>query len=238
MRLALLPGLDGTGLLFDPLIAELPADLNPLVVRYPASSTASLTCHVDAAAEAMSGGERWLVLAESFSGPVAARLILDRPGLEIGGLIFCASFLTPPRRRLLALIRHAPLQALFGKSHPDWLVRALCLGSDADQQIIDRFHHALSQTGPKLLAARMRMLSALPAFGEKLAIPSLYLRPRRDRLVTRASMRDVARRCRQLETAEIDGPHFILQTRPVPCAKAIVEFAATICWPAAASHSN
>lgn len=229
MRLALLPGLDGTGLLFDPLIAEIAPNLHPLVVRYPQGSSATLTGHVDAAAQAMSVEDRWLVLAESFSGPVAARLILDRPELDIGGLIFCASFLAPPRRHLLALLRYAPLQAAFGISHPDWLVRTLCLGADADQQIIHRFRHALSQAGPSSLAARMRMLSGLPAFKEKLAIPSLYLRPKRDRLVTRASMRDVARRCRQFEMAEIDGPHFILQTRPVPCAKAIVEFATTIC---------
>ena len=76
MRLAMLPGLDGTGLLFDPLLAELPVALDPVVVRYPGDPEASLADLVDTAAESLSGGERWILVAESFSGPIAARLIV------------------------------------------------------------------------------------------------------------------------------------------------------------------
>lgn len=35
LRLILLPGLDGSGVLFAPLLRHLPPDVEPVVVRYP-----------------------------------------------------------------------------------------------------------------------------------------------------------------------------------------------------------
>ena len=34
-RLVLLPGMDGTGVLFEPLLEVLPCEFEPIVVRYP-----------------------------------------------------------------------------------------------------------------------------------------------------------------------------------------------------------
>ena len=119
MRLALLPGLDGTGLLFGPLVASLSRERPPLIVQYPRSCVESLSDYVDLAADALSTGDRWLVLAESFSGPVAARLLADRPDLKISGVIFAASFLSPPRRLLLTLLKLLPLRSILGMQPPD-----------------------------------------------------------------------------------------------------------------------
>lgn len=228
MRLALLPGLDGTGLLFEPLISALPPVLNPLVVQYPRNSANSITEHVDAATAALSGGGRWLLVAESFSGPVAARMITERPELDIAGVVFCASFLTPPKRPLLALARRAPLQAAFGIPLPDWVFRTVCLGSRADRSTIALLRQALSCAGPEALAERLRMLSGLPAYREHIDIPALYVRATKDRLIGSESMHDIARHCRQIETIEIEGPHFILQAHPESCAKAIAAFAGSL----------
>ena len=228
MRLALLPGLDGTGLLFEPLISALPPELDPFVVQYPRNRTNLITDHVDVAAAALSGGGTWLLVAESFSGPIAARMITERPELDIAGVVFCASFLTPPKRPLLALARRAPLQAAFGIPLPDWVFRTVCLGSGADRSTIALLRQALSCAGSDALAARLRMLSWLPAYHEHIAIPALYIRATKDRLVGPESTHDVARHCRQIETIEIDGPHFILQARPESCAKAIAAFAGSL----------
>lgn len=176
VRLALLPGLDGTGLLFEPLISVLPPELDPLVVQYPRHSAGSITDHVDAATAALSAGKRWLLLAESFSGPVAARMITENRELDIAGVVFCASFLSPPRRSLLALARRAPLQAIFGMPLPDWVLRTFCLGAQADRSTIALARRALSCAGPQALAARLRMLSGLPAFRDCITVPALYIR--------------------------------------------------------------
>lgn len=223
MRLALLPGLDGTGLLFDPLLAELPAQLDPLVVRYPEDPSASLSDLVDAAAKTLSDGGPWVLVAESFSGPIVGRLIVDRPDLQIAGVVFCASFLAPPRRWLLTLLRFAPLATVFGLPMPGWLLRLLCLGREASQDAVTLTRKALTRAGAEVLAARLRLLAGLPAFSHSIAVPCQYIRPTADRLVPVSSMRNLAGHCQRIETVHVRGGHFILQARPAPCARHIVD---------------
>ena len=228
MRLALLPGLDGTGILFDPIVQCLSDDLSPLIVRYPATCGGPLSDYTDLAGDALSTGDRWLVVAESFSGPIAARLLTDRPDLDIRGIIFVASFLSPPRARLLTLLKHLPLAAILGVHPPDWLIRALCLGPAADPTAIALLRRALAAAGPDTLAARLRLLAGLPAPGAVTAVSCLYIRPTADRLVPRSSMCQIARLARQIRKTEIVGPHFILQAEPDRCARIIEAFAASI----------
>ena len=228
MRLALLPGLDGTGILFDPLVDRLSADLDPLIVRYPRSCEQSITGYAALAGDALSDGGRWLLLAESFSGPVALRLLADRPGLDVAGIVFSASFSTPPRHRLLRLLKHAPLRTAFGMHVPTWLLRALCVGSEAGDATIASLRKALSEAGPDILAARLRMLADLPASAVRISIPGLYIRPTSDRLVPPSTVHQFERQFRQMEVCEVAGPHFVLRTDPECCARIIESFAASI----------
>ena len=89
MHLLLLPGMDGTGRLFGPLLRALPPALSPVVVAYPVDQPygyAELLPLVEAAAPA---GAEFVVLGESFSGPLAlllASLTLGRsPGRDSHG---------------------------------------------------------------------------------------------------------------------------------------------------------
>ncbi len=227
MRLALLPGLDGTGLLFDPLLAALPCEPAPLVVRYPRECAASLDAHVDAAAAALSGNENWIIVAESFSGPIAARLA-RHPGLRIVGIVFCASFVTSPRPVLLALAGITPIAAVLRLRPPDRLVRSFCLGPKAPQNLIESFWRAIAESGADALADRLRLLARLPRLEQPIVQPSLYICPTADRLVPRSAMIRLTQQCRLVELAMVEGPHFILQSAPEPCADAIRSFANAI----------
>lgn len=223
MRLALLPGLDGTGLLFEPLLAALPTRPAPLVVSYPSEDARSLATHVDAAVAALSGDESWVIVAESFSGPVAARLA-QLPDLRIAGIVFCASFITSPRPLLLALAGIMPIATLLGIRPPDLAIQSLCLGAQAGGDLMALFRRAIAKAGTATLSARLRLLARLPPLGPQIAQPCLYIRPTADRLVPRSAMLKLKRQCRQIEVATIGGPHFILQAAPVPCADAIRSF--------------
>ena len=225
MRLALLPGLGGTGRLFAPLLNRLPPSLDPLVIRYPTADANSLDRHIEVAAQALSSDGPWLLLAESFSGPIAARLATGRSDLNIAGVIFCASFLSSPRPYALALLKHAPLGRLFGIRPPDWFIRAACMGGRADPDLIAELRLALATTGSEALAHRLRLLAGLPPFEQPISQPCLYIRPRQDRLVPRRCVAEVQRLCRRLRVATLEGPHFILQTEPEACAGLIGSFA-------------
>ena len=227
MRLALLPGLDGTGLLFEPLLAALPGHLAPLVVQYPPESAGSLAAHVDAAAAALSGNDTWIIVAESFSGPVAARLA-QLPDLRVAGIVFCASFITSPRPILLALAGIVPIATLLRIRPPDRVVRSLCLGPKTDQDLVELFRRAIAKSGADPLAARLRVLARLPPLERSIVQPCLYIRPTADRLVPRSAMLRLTQQCQQIEIAAIEGPHFILQAAPLPCADAIRSFVSAI----------
>ena len=95
MKLVLLPGLDGTGLLFEPLLEALPATLRRQVVTSPTDRKLTLHELADHVEGQLPQDEDYVLLAESFSGLVALALVAEKQ-LQPRGLIFCASFATPP----------------------------------------------------------------------------------------------------------------------------------------------
>jgi pimeloyl-[acyl-carrier protein] methyl ester esterase len=98
VSLVLLPGLDGTGDLFQPLLRELPDELEPIVVSYPVHKFLDYSALRDLALQHVPAGRPFVLLGESFSGPVAVLAAAARPeGLL--GVILCASFVSAPRPR-------------------------------------------------------------------------------------------------------------------------------------------
>ena len=100
ITLVMLPGLDGTGLVFDPLLSHLPDNINPQVVRYPADTALSFQEHVEFARKKLPKKEPFVLLAESFSGPIGLQL-LDKPPANLIGVIFVATFARYPSPFLL-----------------------------------------------------------------------------------------------------------------------------------------
>ena len=94
-KLVLLPGLDGTEVLFGPLLRALPAWLEPVVVRYPTdggNGYADLQPLVDAAV----GAEpECHVLGWSFGGALALRAARRHPD-RVRGVVLASSFVLPP----------------------------------------------------------------------------------------------------------------------------------------------
>ena len=90
MHLILLPGMDGTGQLFGPLLRILPPGLEAAVVAYPPDRPCGYAELLPLVEAAVPDGGEFLILGESFSGPLALLLAASRPrGLR--GVILCAS---------------------------------------------------------------------------------------------------------------------------------------------------
>src|SRR5262249_10615411 len=132
LRWLLLPGLDGSGRLFRWFLAHV-QDRDPVVVRYPPEPGWQLDTYAACAAEAMSVAPRWLVVAESFSGPVAVRLLRDP---RIAGIVLVASFVRCPNPLLRALPLAALAAAKRAVAHRLFL-RGLCLGREAPDEQVD-----------------------------------------------------------------------------------------------------
>ncbi|MEZ5701763.1 MAG: hypothetical protein R3E42_07050 [Burkholderiaceae bacterium] len=59
-------------------------------------------------------------------------------------------------------------------------------------------------------------------------VPVLYLQALQDRLVPPAAAQKVLDALPSLQVARIDGPHFLLQTRPSQAAKVISHFVSSL----------
>lgn len=74
VSLILLPGMDGTGQLFEPFISALAGEFEVKVVTYPASQPLGYTELEAVARKAIPKEGPYVILGESFSGPIAVSL--------------------------------------------------------------------------------------------------------------------------------------------------------------------
>ncbi len=219
-----LPGLDGTGVLFDDFLAEVPSGLERIVVRYPIhlSSYADILPLVRAA---MPEGPRIVLIAESFSTPIAIKIAASAEG-NLCGLVLCAGFASSPLRgvsRILASLL-APQLLKFepGESGVKWLLA----GRDASNHLVTSVLQGVQTVSPRVRADRLKQVLSCDVREElrKIHIPILYVKAKRDRLVGAACSTEILRCSREAKLVEIDGPHLILQREPRACAKAIIDF--------------
>ena len=211
----MLPGMDGTGELFAPFIAALGGEFDVRVVRYPGDHCGGYE-QLEALARAAIPSDRpYVLLGESFSGPIAISIAASAPG-RLQGLVLCCTFARSPRPGL------AVLKGLFGviplKALPaSWLV---------DTRMRAPFKAALRLVSSAALKARMRAVLAVDVSDrlEKCAVPILYLRATRDWLVPRAAATLVAQLKPATAVTEFDAPHFLLQTVPEQAAREVAAF--------------
>ncbi len=220
LPIVLLPGMDGTGSLFDDFIAQSPADFQAVVVTLPRSG--SYDELVESAADAIPTDGRFVIIAESFSGPIGIRLAL-RFADRVAGLVLVNSFVVPPRPRALSLL---PWSFIFAVPPPRFVVRALLVDGDASEQCIDRVRTAIARTGADTMTARLRSVLAVNEVGNlaRLRCPVLLLRATGDRLVSSRSAEVIARHTRHCKTCDIAGPHLLLQCQTAESWRAIEGF--------------
>lgn len=220
--LFLLPGLDGTGKLFAPLLAEL-GDAAQRVVAYPADRPLALSDLAALVLRQLPQHKAWL-LAESFSGLVALTLLRDAPS-RIGGVIFVGAFAEPPRPLLLRLTPVVSRTTALIRATPAFLLRQYCLGQDADVAQLKMLRDALGSVSPAVLGQRLSLVGARHSFAKgTFPVPALYLRAKQDRLVPPACAEWF--RERGCGITDVDAPHFLLQTKPRDAARAIQGFLA------------
>lgn len=100
--IVLLPGLDGTGFLFQRFTQRLPGDCEVRTVVYPTDAHLTLSNYAREVTQAWPKG-RVVLVAESFSGLVALTLLTETP-VRPDAIVFCATFAEPPRPWLLRVV--------------------------------------------------------------------------------------------------------------------------------------
>lgn len=217
----LLPGFDGSGKLFAPLVAEPSLSFEPLVLALPSDAPRGYDDLV-AWVEARLPNRSCAVLAESFSGPIAIRLALRNPS-RVSHLILAATFLRSPLAPCLAPFAGLARPFLFASPPPAIAVRALLAGRDAPSPLVDSIRDAVRELPASVAAARARAALTVDerASFARITAPTLWIRATGDRLLRGGHVDDVRAVRPDTQIVSVDGPHTILQRRPRECAAAI-----------------
>lgn len=228
MRCVVLPGMDGTGALLDDFIAAMAPRFDTRVIAYPCDRGLGYAELADFVHAQLPTDGPYLLLGESFSGPVAIALASQRPP-RLAGLVLCASFARAPRPpwspcSAAALPRWATKLPV--SSVPTRLVAQAMLGRWSNAHWRARIRATLNAVQPAVLAHRLdavRTIDATAALSQ-IDLPMLYLRATRDRLVGRDSLSAIRQVRPQTSYIEIDAPHFMLQACPGQAARAIQQW--------------
>ena len=216
-RIVLLPGLDGTGALFEGFVRAAPAGVSLDVVALPPKpfSYAELAEHLSSTLRL---SPDTILLAESFSGPLAITLAARH---TVAALVLCNTFVAPPRPRAL---RALAIPLVFHVRPPAALVRWLLVGPAASDALVAQARAAIAAVPPSVLAARVRAVLSVAVADQlaRVAAPILYLRGSEDRLVPDASVKALLAAAPQpVSLVRLAGPHLLLQALPTAAWDAI-----------------
>jgi len=220
--LVLLPGLDGTGIQFAPFKAQISDGLPTQVVTYPKEHV-RYEQHVEAVAAVLPRDRPFVLVAESYAGPVAVQIAALQPAGLIG-MVLCATFVACPRPSL------APFRPLL-EIVPPWRLPAawlapLLLGRYSTPVLVHLMQQALEAVPPVALIDRLSSVARVDVteVASKVRVPTLYLRAKSDRLVP-ATAGDLAKDYMPgLRIVELEGPHFLLQASAGVAADLIRKF--------------
>jgi pimeloyl-ACP methyl ester carboxylesterase len=224
VRLILLPGLDGSGRLFRRLIERLPESVEPIVVGYP-PDLSSYSALLPIVRAAFPTDEPFVILAESYSGPLAVMACSKRPK-NLAGMVLAATFVRSPCPYWISRLAWIIREPLLRWIAPTLVPRVLLGHWLESSSLVADVREAIS--GSRVLAARIREVLQVDVTADLAQIdtPILYLAGGRDAVVKRSSVRLIQRYAQRIRVVTVDAPHLVLQVAPEVAAREISEFAA------------
>jgi len=225
MRWILLPGLDGTGGLFQKFLEAVPSNVTTTVIAYPNDRVLDRHQLCNFIEENLDIAEPYILIAESFSGPFAIALA-DKGVQNLKAIVLCATFIHRPLSRAKTSFAELGKSAIFKYRPPKWVIKHYLLDEDTPEQIIQQFYAAISLVSPKVLSERVRMALEVDVREEFLRIstPTLWIVATHDKLIRRCRFEGEIGAKKNVRIKEVAAPHFVLQRRPAEVVQHINEF--------------
>lgn len=223
LTLVLLPGMDGTGIFFEDFSAALQPEFKPIIVRYPNDPSLGYTELKAVARAALPLDEPFLVLGESFSGPIAISIAASNPA-GLLGLVLCVTFARNPHP-LLPLVT-AILKTLPAWRVPRFIQQPNLFGRFNSPYLRAKLRDVRGLVSQKTLKSRLEAVASIDVSDKlrRVTVPTQYLRAKNDRVISRASCDYIGKMHPNVEVAELDAPHLLLQTVPQAAKTAIADF--------------
>src|SRR5262245_14893658 len=201
--LVLLPGLDGSDIMFRPLVESAPAEVEMVTIAYPPGPANTYDDLLPLVREFLPQDRPFYLLGWSFSGPLALRIAAARPPL-LRGVILASSFARNPipylPRGALRLV-HPFLFRLF----PAVAQLKALLGGFSTPEMRALLSEAHSQVCAEAMACRVRAALTVDATGALTAcsVPVLYLRASKDGVIPWSCADEICRCLPAMEIADI-----------------------------------
>jgi len=225
--LVLLPGLDGTGCLFNDFVATLPPGLDPIVVRYSTDTPLGYAKLEEIARASIPRNSPFVLLGESFSGPIAISIAASKPTGLIGLILSC-TFARYPRNLFRRCYWLAPYLPVSGPAVI--AARRVISPERVEPTVAAKLNAAREMVAKKVFRARIGELLRVDvtALLGEIDVPILDLRAMQDGIVPNRAGDEIRKRGQQVRAIDMEGPHFLLQAKPTEAAEAINEFVSDI----------
>lgn len=223
LTLVLLPGMDGTGLLFKPFIRALGAAATVRVIAYPVDQPMGyeeLRLFVESA---LPEDAPFVLLAESFAGPIAIQLAAEY-NAQLLGVILCCTFARNPRPKLrwsTFLLSVMPMRWV-----PSRVMSYFLLGRFTTRVQRGAIASAVGQVAPAVMRSRIRAVMAVDVSAQmaRIRVPCLYIRAAQDRLLPPDACRYIQRLSPTARETVVNAPHCLLQAAPEDAASVVTAF--------------
>lgn len=221
--IVLLPGMDGTGTLYGDLQEALTGKGKLIVVRYPLDQALDYAALEQVARSYLPVDEDYVLLGESFSGPIAISIAASRPE-RLKALILCATFARNPHpilSRLRYVVPYLPVNLV-----PMRIASYFVLGRFATKELDSDLAKALAGVKSQILKARLQAVLACDVRDKLQAIkvPTCYLRASEDKLVPPLAYVDMQKQITSMQLLEFEAPHFLLQTKAGDVVNRLISF--------------
>lgn len=228
-NLVLLPGIDGTGRLFEPLLYHLKAPYRAVVVSYPNDRILTYTQLIPYIRDVIPWNEPYIVVGESYGGPLALEFAAAQ-WEDIEGVVLSASFIANPLPPWLNMARSLLGTTLFKKPPPEIFLKKFMLGQDGSRPLVESLMDCIKSVRPDVLAQRLNAIVNVDAERQlrECKAPILYLLGKEDQAVADRGWKAIEKVRPDVALVELDAPHMVLQTRPREVLKAIDLFVAEL----------
>ena len=228
LTLVLLSGLDGTGVLFEPIRPLLAAARPVDVIAYPVDALLGYDALTGFVRDRLPVGP-CILLGESFSGPVAIEIAARNPE-RIAGLILAVSFARRPMPAWLAWGTYWGTYLMPPSQLPRALVSAMLMGGYETPERRATLDRVLASVPLATLTHRVRAALQVDktAALNTLSCPLLCLSASKDRLIGKRHARLIAAAARHCDAQSIVAPHMLLQTCPDLAAEIIERFCLSV----------
>ena len=193
-HLVLLPGLDATGQLFADFLKALPCTFTATVVTYPTKRFLPYSELLPLLSAAVPKTEPFVILAESFSTPIALKYAMTNPS-NLAAVVTCAGFVLKPIANWSSLVNAVARPWFFMLRPPRFLLEYFLVGENAPPALIQRLRQTLQLVRPEVLSGRVREVLNCDARKDlaRTTVPIMYLRALHDRLLSASCHREILR---------------------------------------------